>query len=131
MHDTTTHQASLLVKLQGAASEQRRLSANTFTIGCKPDNHLVIDDAVVSGHHARIVQVQAVYFVEDLKSTNGTLVNDKPIERHQLHDTDVITIGRHRIIFRDSAPTITSSVDNTDSLDHTMVISKPAPSADT
>jgi len=81
MLGTTTRQASLLVKLHGTASEERLLSADTHAIGGKADNHLVIDDAAVSGHHARIVHVRAVYFLEDLKSTNGTLVNDRPIEQ--------------------------------------------------
>ncbi|MGA6826017.1 FHA domain-containing protein [Nitrospira sp. NS4] len=131
MHVTTTQQAALLVKLHGKASEERLLSADTYTIGRKADNHLVIDDAAVSGHHARIVHVQAVYFLEDLKSTNGTLVNDRRIERHQLRDTDIITIGRHRIIFRDTAPDLAPSPDNAGSLDRTMVISKLSSPADT
>lgn len=130
MHDTSTERASLLVKLHGSASETRPLSGDTLTIGRKADNHLVIDDAAVSGHHARIVHVQAVYFLEDLKSTNGTRVNDRPVERHQLRDTDIITIGRHRIIFRDTAPELAPSADGAGELDRTMVMAKPSPSAD-
>src|SRR5574337_282143 len=106
MQEPTTPQAALLVKLHGNASEERSLASDIFMIGRKADNHLVIDDSSVSGHHAQIIRVQAVYFLEDLRSTNGTLVNGKPSERHQLRDTDIITIGRHRIIFRDTAPVV-------------------------
>lgn len=129
MQNTTTHHATLLIKLHGTASEELPLATDTFTIGRKTDNRLVIEDAAVSGHHARIVRVQAAYFIEDLGSTNGTLVNDKPIDRRQLRDTDLITIGRHRLIFRDTGPEMDSAA-VPDELDHTIVLSRQAPGLD-
>ena len=104
MDTIVTEPAKLLVKLQGQGSRTIDLVRDTFTIGRKADNDLPIDDHTVSSRHVKIVRVQSVYFVEDLKSTNGTAVNGKPIDRAQLHDADVITIGQHRIIFQDSAP---------------------------
>ena len=104
MGNILTDSAKLLVKLRGQGSRSIDLTADTFTIGRKPDNDLPIDDHTVSSRHAKIVRVQSVYFLEDLKSTNGTAVNGKPVERAQLHDADVITIGQHRIIFQDNAP---------------------------
>lgn len=114
--------AILLVKLHEQASREFALAADAFTIGRKPDNHLLIDDPAVSSHHARIVKIHAVHFIEDLKSTNGTYLNDKRVERHQLRDTDVITIGRHRLIFRDAtaAPVIPAA--STEALDQTVVL---------
>jgi pSer/pThr/pTyr-binding forkhead associated (FHA) protein len=115
--------AKLLVKLHGHGSRTIDLARDSFTIGRKVDNDLSIDDHTVSSHHAKIVRVQSVYFVEDLKSTNGTTLNGKPIERAQLHDADVIAIGQHRIIFQDHAPglVLTASVRSTD-MEKTMVI---------
>jgi pSer/pThr/pTyr-binding forkhead associated (FHA) protein len=81
--------AKLLVKLHGHGSRTIDLARDSFTIGRRVDNDLPIDDHTVSSHHAKIVRVQSVYFVEDLKSTNGTTLNGKPIERAQLHDADV------------------------------------------
>ncbi|HET7438195.1 MAG TPA: FHA domain-containing protein [Nitrospira sp.] len=104
MDTIVTAPAKLLVKLQGQGSRTIDILRDTFTIGRKADNDLPIDDHTVSSRHVKIVRVQSVYFVEDLKSTNGTAVNGKPIDRAQLHDADVITIGQHRIIFQDSAP---------------------------
>lgn len=95
-----TNSARLLVKLQGQGSTLVELERDSFTIGRKPDNDLSIEDHTVSSRHAKIIRVQSVYFLEDLKSTNGTAVNGQAIERAQLHDADVITIGQHRIIFR-------------------------------
>jgi pSer/pThr/pTyr-binding forkhead associated (FHA) protein len=127
-----TDSAKLLVKLHGQGSRSIDLTANSFTVGRKPDNDLPIDDHTVSSHHAKIVRVQSVYFLEDLKSTNGTAVNGKPVERAQLRDADVITIGQHRIIFQDSSSSAVTSASASSDLDQTLPISgthlSPAPS---
>jgi pSer/pThr/pTyr-binding forkhead associated (FHA) protein len=123
MAHSIVESAKLLVKLHGLGSRTIDLARDSFTIGRKVDNDLPIDDHTVSSHHAKIVRVQSVYFVEDLKSTNGTTLNGKLIERAQLHDADVIAIGQHRIIFQDHATglVITASAPSTD-MEKTMVI---------
>lgn len=103
MPETLPQPATLLVKLHGQGSRHIELTSETLTIGRKADNTLVIEDAAVSAHHARIVKVQAVFFLEDLMSTNGTTINGRPITRHQLHDADVIAIGQHRLVFQENA----------------------------
>lgn len=128
---TPTDQATLLVKLHEKAAEERPLSNEVFTIGRKPDNDLAIDDSAVSGHHARITKIHAVYFIEDCRSTNGTYVNDKRVDRHQLRDTDVITIGRHRLIFRDRSAAPATPASSAEDLDHTMVLTGRATPAET
>ena len=128
MGDIITASVKLLVKLHGQGSRSIDLTTDSFTIGRKVDNDLPIDDHTVSSHHAKIVRVQSVYFVEDMKSTNGTSVNGKLVERAQLHDADVITIGQHRMIFQDNTPSLTASASASSDLDQTMAISgKPAP----
>jgi len=110
MPETLTHPAKLLVKLHGKGSRHIELIQEVFTIGRKVDNTLAIEDPSVSGHHARIAKVQAVFFIEGLKSTNGTSVNGQPITRHQLHDADMITIGRHRLIFQENVTAGTTAL---------------------
>jgi pSer/pThr/pTyr-binding forkhead associated (FHA) protein len=122
MPETLTQPAKLLVKLHGKGSRQIELTHETFAIGRKTDNALAIEDPAVSGHHARIVKVQAVFFLEDLKSTNGTAVNGRPITRHQLHDADVITIGQHRLVFQENATPSTAAPASSVDLDRTMVL---------
>jgi pSer/pThr/pTyr-binding forkhead associated (FHA) protein len=121
-HTATVH-AKLLVKLHGQGSRTMDLVAERISIGRKADNDLAIDDQSISSHHARIIKVQSVFFIEDLKSTNGTSVNEKRIDRHQLRDADIISIGQHRLIFQDTsaveAPGPTASMD----MDQTMVLS--------
>ena len=126
MHDIVTAPAKLLVKLQGQGSRTVDLTRDNFTIGRKADNDLSIDDHTVSGHHAKIVKVQSVYFLEDLKSTNGTHLNGKRIDRTQLHDADVVTIGQHRLIFQDSATPPAVSSSGTIDMEQTMAISATA-----
>ena len=117
-----TNSAKLLVKLHGQGASSIELERDCFTIGRKPDNDLSINDHTVSSHHARVIRVQSVYFLEDLNSTNGTAVNGHAVERAQLHDADVITIGQHRMIFQDSGTVPTQSPSSSSGLDETMAI---------
>ena len=91
----------LLVKAPQGGTREYEMTRTPFTIGRKQDNDLCLDDPAVSGHHARIVQIQEVLFLEDLKSTNGSFVNEQKIDRRQLQDADSLRFGAHRVIFRD------------------------------
>jgi hypothetical protein len=53
----------------------------------------------VSGEHAAVVTILADSFLEDLGSTNGTLVNGKAVVKHFLRDNDHIDIGRQRLVY--------------------------------
>jgi pSer/pThr/pTyr-binding forkhead associated (FHA) protein len=123
MPEGTMHLPKIIVKLHDSVLKEVDVAQSQYTIGRKADNDLVLDNAAVSGRHARLVKVQEVFFLEDLKSTNGTYVNDNRIERQQLKDTDVITIGKHRLIFREEVKNGVgpSSLDVADS-DKTMIL---------
>lgn len=69
------------------------------TIGRLPDNTVVIDNPAVSGHHARIVLEGNDYVVEDLRSKNGTYVNQQHVVRGALRHRDVLLIGKHKLVF--------------------------------
>jgi pSer/pThr/pTyr-binding forkhead associated (FHA) protein len=70
-----------------------------LTIGRLPDNTLVIDNPAVSGHHARVFPEGDHYVVEDLRSKNGTYVNEKHALRATLQNGDVMLIGKHKLVF--------------------------------
>lgn len=72
---------------------QIKLKPGTLTIGRAKDNDTCIADKTVSSHHARIVTYFNASYIEDLDSTNGTLVNGKPIKKHTVHPGDIIKIG--------------------------------------
>ena len=123
------HPASptLLVKAPQGGTRELEVSRTPFTIGRKHDNDLCLEDLAVSAHHARIVQVQQVLFLEALTSTNGTFVNEQKIDRRQLRDADSIRLGTHRLIFREAHP-ITAETAGTGEIlitDDTMVVSRP------
>ncbi len=93
----------IIVKFNEAVIKDVPLNREQLTIGRKPDNDVVIDNPAVSGHHAKLSRVQAVYFLEDLGSTNGTFVNEKKIDKRQLKNGDRVTIGKHLLIYEDEA----------------------------
>jgi pSer/pThr/pTyr-binding forkhead associated (FHA) protein len=69
------------------------------TIGRSPGNDIPIDNLAVSSFHAKITQNSGVFVIEDLKSTNGTFVNNRRISQCQLSNNDQIVIGKHTLIF--------------------------------
>lgn len=70
-----------------------RLVGETI-IGRAPDVDLRIEDRMVSGQHARLYPVDGRWLLEDLGSTNGTLLNQQPVAREQqVEYGDVIGIG--------------------------------------
>ena len=99
----------IILKFEAAVIKEFNLTASSFTIGRKPDNDLAIDHPAVSGHHCRISQQGDTYFIEDLNSTNGTLVNDKKIIKAGIHDKDVITLAKHTLVFVDDRPQAAAS----------------------
>ncbi len=76
-----------------------RLARERTTIGRRADNDICLPDLAVSGEHAVVVTILADSFLEDLGSTNGTLVNGKAIAKHFLRDRDQVEIGRHKLIY--------------------------------
>jgi pSer/pThr/pTyr-binding forkhead associated (FHA) protein len=89
----------LILKFDDRELSECAVGTHPVTIGRLPDNRLVIDNPAVSGRHARVYREGSHYVLEDLKSTNGTFVNDKPIARHTLLDGDVILVGKHTLVF--------------------------------
>lgn len=74
-----------------------------FVIGRVAGCDLVIDDSKASRRHARIVVEAGVAEVEDLGSSNGTRLNDKPVTRRVLRDGDRIQIGATVLVYREGA----------------------------
>jgi len=68
-----------------------------ITIGRGANNDIQIDNLAVSMKHAKIVKHAGHYTVEDLKSTNGTLLNDRQIQKAKLSPNDIVMIGKHSL----------------------------------
>jgi pSer/pThr/pTyr-binding forkhead associated (FHA) protein len=83
----------------GREGELIGLDTDVLTIGRSPHSDLFLDDVTVSRHHARILHDETGFLIEDLNSLNGTYVNRKRIERHQLFDGDELQIGKFKLAF--------------------------------
>ena len=89
----------LVLYLADGTTLDIRLARERITIGRRADNDVCLPYPAVSGEHAAVVTILSDSFLEDLGSTNGTLVNGAPIAKHFLRDRDHIDIGRQKIIY--------------------------------
>jgi len=89
----------LIISLGNSLVNEYPLTQENTTVGRNSDNDIVLENPA-SGHHARIVKSANQYSIEDLGSTNGTMVNGQKITQPRvLTAGDVITIGRHELRF--------------------------------
>ena len=64
-----------------------------WSVGRSEENDIVVADPNVSRRHARLVRSENGFVVEDLGSTNGTLLDGAPIERERIESGDELTFG--------------------------------------
>jgi diguanylate cyclase (GGDEF)-like protein len=85
----------VLVALTGnSAGRSFRLDGSSCVIGRSADADFLLDDEGISRKHARVlIGADGKMKVKDLKSTNGTFVNDKKIDVQELKDGDRIRLG--------------------------------------
>jgi hypothetical protein len=65
-----------------------------WTIGRSQENDIVIPDPNVSRKHARISRAEGGFVIEDLGSTNGTLLDGAPIDRERIDGGDELSFGQ-------------------------------------
>jgi signal transduction histidine kinase len=73
--------------------------AGAVSIGREAGNFIKLDDHEVSRRHAEIRRVGSSFIVGDLKSSNGTFLNETKVERAELSSGDRIRIGRSVLVF--------------------------------
>src|ERR1700741_1346761 len=91
--------AKLILSMDGLVLKEIPLTKERTTLGRKPHNDIQIDNLAVSGEHAVIVTILNDSFLEDLGSTNGTVVNGNPVKKHFLQNNDVIELGKYKLKF--------------------------------
>jgi predicted component of type VI protein secretion system len=117
--------AKLILSVDGQVLKEYTLSKERTLIGRKPHNDIQIDNLAVSGEHAAIITILNDSFIEDLGSTNGTMVNGKPVKKHFLQNNDVVEIGKHKLKYFNDAPQPATTAD----FEKTMIIRNPAKAA--
>ena len=87
--------AWLVVVRGGGLSEGERFDLfGGLSIGRSADADIRVDDRYASGVHARVFSRGGAYYVEDMNSTNGTLLNSQQLHGEaELADGDLIRIG--------------------------------------
>ena len=95
--------AKLILSMDGLVLKEIALTKERTTIGRKPHNDIQIDNLAVSGEHAVIVTILQDSFLEDLGSTNGTVVNGQPIKKHFLQNNDIIELGKYKLKYVNEA----------------------------
>jgi pSer/pThr/pTyr-binding forkhead associated (FHA) protein len=102
---------AIVVQLhEGVAINKFKLDKPILRIGRDPASDIFIDNSVVSTEHA-VIEVKEnpksggapEYYIEDLKSTNSTFVNDEKITRRKLQHNDMIRVGWNNFRFLDEA----------------------------
>ncbi|MDO4909108.1 MAG: DUF3662 and FHA domain-containing protein [Corynebacterium sp.] len=97
---TNTHGPTITLLLQDGSSRTYLVQQGRNLIGRGNDVDFRLPDTGVSRHHLEINWDGRDAVLTDLNSTNGTLVNDMPVENWLLADGDVITIGHSYIEVR-------------------------------
>jgi len=83
----------LIVREASGNQREIELTHTPFTLGRQGDNDLVLLDGRISRHHARIVQDEQGYLIEDMGSRHGTYVNGERAESCRLKSGDQINLG--------------------------------------
>jgi hypothetical protein len=91
--------AKLILTLDGAILREYSLDKDSISIGRKHGNDIQINDKTISGRHAMILINGGEVFVEDLGSTNGTMVNGSHVTKFLLMHGDIIQIGTHHLTY--------------------------------
>lgn len=89
----------LVIRKGNGIGRDQVLSGAPCTVGRDPGAEFTLDDTLVSRRHFRVLQEGGVYWVEDLGSTNGTLINGRRSQRVQLVDGDLIQVGGTQVAF--------------------------------
>ena len=128
---TVIDMPQLLIHSDTGETSYLTIDKDTVTVGRRSENRLCLPHLSVSGFHARIVPANSCLVIEDLGSTNGTMVNGERIDQQVLVHLDDIAIGSYKISYSEtsSVPAQTSdnsAVENVTQLTSIMPIIDPS-----
>jgi pSer/pThr/pTyr-binding forkhead associated (FHA) protein len=93
-------QIAITVILNGRVMQKLSLAKDRILIGRSADSDVRINHAGVSRSHAVVTAKDGAFFVEDLESSNGTLVNGKRVRSVQLRNGDLVEVGSFSLHLR-------------------------------
>ncbi len=89
-----------IVPLQGPQRGELFTLQPTTSIGTDPKSTIVLHDKFMSTKHAEIKAENGLWILRDAGSTNGTYVNNRRVDRHELVDNDFIKFGSALLKFK-------------------------------
>jgi len=92
--------AELVLIENGVDARAYPLERDVVIIGRLDDSDVVLQDPETSRRHAEVRRENGEFVLQDLGSTNGTLVNDEAVEERTLREGDRIGIGGSVLEFR-------------------------------
>lgn len=115
--------AKLILSLDNAFLSEYPLDQERITIGRRPTNDVHINNLAVSGEHAAIIKLGNDFYIEDLESTNGTLVNSRVVKKHLLQQGDLVEFGKYQLKYINDAATSNPGMDTGEiDFEKTMII---------
>ena len=89
----------LILTLDGAVIREYSIDKDSISIGRKHGNDIQLNDLTISGRHSLVTTVGDNVFIDDLGSTNGSLLNGARIAKSKLQHSDVIQVGNYQFTF--------------------------------
>ncbi|MCG6975414.1 MAG: FHA domain-containing protein [Acidiferrobacterales bacterium] len=91
--------SKFILKFNNEVVDHIDIAQGDMKIGRRPGLEIHLDNLAVSGEHANVFTIGEDSFIEDLGSTNGTLINNKKITKHHLKNGDSVVIGKHELVY--------------------------------
>lgn len=92
----------IIVKLGDRIIHRYFFDKDALSVGRARDNDIVIENLSVSRNHCRMKKQDGKYILTDMNSANGTLVNGVRVTKAEVVHNDVISVGKHVLLFVDS-----------------------------
>jgi len=91
--------AKLIMTLDGAIIREYLIDKDSISIGRKHGNDIQLNDLTVSGRHSLITVSGNGTYVDDLGSTNGTLLNGARISKSLIKHGDLLQVGNYQFTY--------------------------------
>jgi serine phosphatase RsbU (regulator of sigma subunit) len=92
--------AEIVIENADGSRQRYRVAKDRVTIGRARESDIFLPDQWLSRHHAEIQRRDGLYFLLDLGSKNGTLLNGERVRQQcRLQQGDVIALGEHHLTF--------------------------------
>lgn len=117
----------IMILQNGHLIKEIELDKQQLVIGRDAKNGINLSDPSVSRRHALLTCALDEYFIEDLGSTNGTLLNDRPVTKHILKSGDQLQIGEYVLSFERAEPELVGAYDDPEKTQVIRAKPKPPP----